>query len=142
MAEHNYKFYLSFENSYCHEYVTEKLYNILQLDMVPVVMGGADYSNLLPPGSFVNARDFTSPQKLAAYLNELHENPEEYAKFFLWKRRWSCRAYGEPEFPCDLCNYVGDNRLIRQTINPEDEVSTWSEESDCENKEHFLKGHM
>ena len=34
-----YKFYLSFENSFCSEYVTEKFYNYMAKDIVPVVLG-------------------------------------------------------------------------------------------------------
>ena len=43
MISNNYKFYLSFENSLCEDYVTEKLFKILPLDVVPVVRGGANY---------------------------------------------------------------------------------------------------
>ena len=35
----NYKFYLSFENSLCEDYVTEKLSRSLQDSVLPVVMG-------------------------------------------------------------------------------------------------------
>ena len=35
----NYMFYLSFENSLCMDYVTEKFFNILQDDILPVVLG-------------------------------------------------------------------------------------------------------
>ena len=34
-----FKFYLSFENSVCQDYVTEKLFNPLNKDIVPIVMG-------------------------------------------------------------------------------------------------------
>ena len=34
MLEKNYKFYLSFENNFCQDYVTEKLFNILQLQVI------------------------------------------------------------------------------------------------------------
>lgn len=40
----NYKFFLAFENSVCDGYVTEKLFATLRYDVVPVVLGGADYS--------------------------------------------------------------------------------------------------
>jgi alpha-1,3-fucosyltransferase len=35
----DYKFYLSFENSICTDYVTEKLFNTMMLPIVPIVMG-------------------------------------------------------------------------------------------------------
>ena len=41
-----YKFYLAFENGNCHDYITEKYWeNALENDIVPIVMGGANYSN-------------------------------------------------------------------------------------------------
>lgn len=38
--QYNYSFYLAFENSFCDDYITEKLYNPLVYYMVPVVWGG------------------------------------------------------------------------------------------------------
>ena len=39
-------FYLAFENSFCDHYVTEKMWRWLKKDIVPVVMGKADYSGI------------------------------------------------------------------------------------------------
>ncbi len=40
-----YKFYFAFENSVCKDYVTEKFFQTLsRYPIVPVVLGGADYS--------------------------------------------------------------------------------------------------
>ncbi len=36
----DYKFYLSFENNVCEDYISEKFWNALRRDIVPIVMGG------------------------------------------------------------------------------------------------------
>ena len=82
--EDNYKFYLSFENALCTDYVTEKLYRTLSLDLVPVVMGRADYSHFAPPGSYIDIADFASPALLAKELWRRSE-AEEYCQHFWWK---------------------------------------------------------
>jgi len=61
MLEQDYKFYLSFENSLCRDYVTEKFYNPLLYSTVPVVYGGADYESIKAPHhSFIDIRNFAS----------------------------------------------------------------------------------
>ena len=53
-----YKFYLAFENALCPDYVTEKFFRTLALPLVPIVMGGDNYKNLMPPGSFIDVNNF------------------------------------------------------------------------------------
>ena len=67
-AEGEYKFYLSFENSICDDYVTEKFFNILKYDMIPVVFGGTDYSAIAPKKSYINALDFKTPKRIVNFL--------------------------------------------------------------------------
>ncbi|EFX84186.1 hypothetical protein DAPPUDRAFT_4136, partial [Daphnia pulex] len=88
MLSRHYRFYLSFENSLCPDYVTEKLYRALAHDTVPVVYGGADYSLYLPAGSYVDARDFESPQSLADHLKKLMSDDRLYLKHFTWRRNY------------------------------------------------------
>ena len=38
-----YKFYFAFENSFCKDYITEKFFQILNYDIIPVVYGGGNY---------------------------------------------------------------------------------------------------
>lgn len=74
-AAGKYYFYLAFENAICKDYVTEKLYNVLYYPMVPVLFGGANYSSILPPHSYIDANQYT-PAALAKRLQQLAKNPQ------------------------------------------------------------------
>ena len=83
MLSSDYKFYLSFENSNCRDYITEKFFsNALQHNIVPVVMGATleDYQAVAPHGSFIHVDQFGSTTELATYLHRLNENDELYNK--------------------------------------------------------------
>ena len=43
-----YWFYLAFENSICNDYITEKFWRSLDLEVVPIVMGGGNYTRDAP----------------------------------------------------------------------------------------------
>ena len=62
MLEKDYKLYLSFENSICKDYITEKFSKILQYDIIPITLVGVNYSKVAPPHSYINAQDFKSPK--------------------------------------------------------------------------------
>lgn len=84
-----YKFYLSFENSNCDEYITEKLWwNAYAKDAIPIVMGTSKqlYRQMLPPNSYINVDDFASPRDLANYIIYLNKNPSEMKEYFKWKK--------------------------------------------------------
>ncbi|XP_046990348.1 alpha-(1,3)-fucosyltransferase 7-like isoform X1 [Schistocerca americana] len=112
-----YKFYLSFENSNCREYVTEKLWwNAYHHGAVPVVMGASqqDCQRLLPPGSYLHAADFASLADLARYLQHLDRSPRDYAAFFRWRRRFRVLNehgyFGAPtRHYCRLCEALNYN---------------------------------
>ncbi|CAL1548133.1 unnamed protein product, partial [Lymnaea stagnalis] len=75
MLDTDYKFYLSFENSFCVDYVTEKLRGILEMNtLIPVVRSGTDYKKYFPPHSVIDTKDFSSPENLAKYLIQLANN--------------------------------------------------------------------
>ena len=104
MIEKTYKFYLSFENSICKEYVTEKFFNAIARNVVPIVLGGADYASIAPNHSYINALDYT-PHKLAEYLKLLDRNDSLYAEFFWWKPHYRVLNLhrSNQEAFCKLC---------------------------------------
>lgn len=53
IIESDYYFYLSFENSMCEDYVTEKLLTATKHFTVPIVYGGADYSRFVHLSAFI-----------------------------------------------------------------------------------------
>ena len=129
----DYKFYLSFENSLCDEYITEKLYRILELDVVPVVLGFSNYSRILPPRSFIDVRDFESPKAPAKYLLLLDRNDSAYNEYFQWKEQYKC-IKSVLLVGCRLCEYA---LRERHRIQTRDVLSFWSKQSDCVSPDTF-----
>ena len=102
--EANYKLYLAFENSHCRDYVTEKAFRTLAYNLVPVVMGGADYEKLLPPDSYINVHDFKSPKELADHLKLVGQNPDMYRKYLAWKHKYVIHSVDDTiGVFCKLC---------------------------------------
>jgi alpha-1,3-fucosyltransferase len=128
MQERQYKFYLAFENTVCEDYVTEKAFRTLQYNIVPIIMGGANYTKILPPHSFVDVRDFQSPQQLAEYLQFLVDNDEEYLKYFQWKRDFEIKTLGIHEPFCKLCELLHKERKFLVDFDLEDWWDTKSGE--------------
>ncbi|KAK3769115.1 hypothetical protein RRG08_051574 [Elysia crispata] len=110
----NYKFYLSFENTFCRDYVSEKFFNIFEdVDTVPVARGGADYKRLFPSGVFVDSSDFKSPESLGKYLHALARDEKKYVEILQEKNKYTWSGY-HPNFACDLCQiaHTGSPRHV------------------------------
>ena len=85
MLSQDYLIYLSFENSFYPDYVTEKLLQSVSNGHGTGCIWWANYSNFAPPHSYVNARDFGTPQLLADHLLKLSWNRDLYARYFDWR---------------------------------------------------------
>ncbi|GFO00633.1 alpha-(1,3)-fucosyltransferase [Plakobranchus ocellatus] len=127
MVSKDYKFYLSFENTLCKDYISEKLLKILQQQAtVPVVRGGANYKALCPPDSVVNAADFPSPKALAEHLKKLASDEAAYLKMLQWS--WDYEVV-QPILPlCELCE-----RLYKSWHTQElyEDVAKWWTDGTC-----------
>ena len=92
LLKRKYKFYLAFENSLCEGYMTEKFWKCFELDIIPVVYGLGPYGLYAPSHSFIDVRDFASPNIwltiyyfliritlciMSILLGNLHTNVEE-----------------------------------------------------------------
>lgn len=108
MAQGKYKFYLAFENAICKDYITEKFFGILGLDMVPVVFGGANYSEIAPPHSYIDVKDFSSVEKLADYLKTLDRDDAKYNEYFWWRDFYQ-RSFRHHQVLCDVCQKLNED---------------------------------
>ncbi|XP_060064476.1 alpha-(1,3)-fucosyltransferase C-like [Ylistrum balloti] len=100
-----YKYYSSFENSLCIDYITEKSFRVFSqnIDSIPVTRGAPDYSIFLPPGSYVDTRNFSSISKLGIFLKKLSDDKESFKSYFNWRRYYKAEELGCERSFCELC---------------------------------------
>ena len=110
----DYKFYLSFENSICDDYVTEKYFTRLAYNAIPVVFGGANYSAFAPYQSYINAMEFKNAGELVEYMRKVHENDVLFASHFWWREFYDVRINdieNRAQEYCKLCAKLHDPNL-------------------------------
>ena len=106
-----YKFYLAFENDFCDDYVTEKYWERIQHNVVPIVMG-SNYDGLAIPGSYIDVNDFGSIKELADYLLYLDKNDDAYNKYFAYKTKYKD---GNEDFYCSICEKLNSKEAKEQS---------------------------
>ncbi|KAI7790388.1 4-galactosyl-N-acetylglucosaminide 3-alpha-L-fucosyltransferase 9-like isoform X2 [Triplophysa rosa] len=115
------KFYLSFENTAIHyDYMTEKMFNPLNLGSVPVALGPPKYiyDKFVPKDSFIHVDDFSSPRELAEHLKSLDKNVEEYKKYFQWRKNFEVKLVDYPtEHVCRACQYIRTKKDYQVFVN-------------------------
>ncbi|XP_067942642.1 glycoprotein 3-alpha-L-fucosyltransferase A-like [Watersipora subatra] len=94
-----YTFYLAFENSLCKDYITEKLWKVLEAKSytIPVVLGGLsidEYKLVAPPNSFIHVKNFSSPKALADHLKHVAENDDAFNYYMQWRNEYDLRLRG------------------------------------------------
>lgn len=124
-----YKFYLSFENSFCEDYVSEKYFKFgLIYGLVPIVMGAKyDYLNSIP-GSYIDAAKFDSIEELGNYVNYLDSNDRAYNKYFEWRKH--LKVTEGIDKMCLICHAAHDESRTTKTYPFLQ--SFWGTQSLCE----------
>ncbi|XP_025078922.1 alpha-(1,3)-fucosyltransferase C-like isoform X2 [Pomacea canaliculata] len=134
-----YFFYLSFENSFCQDYVTEKFSRAFLKDVyvVPVVRGDLNYSHHFPQGIFINADDFSSPEELGMYLKKLMNDEDAYIDM-LWRIAHfvDLDSYKNPYYYswCQLCDKL---HRLQDNAKTYPDVFEWYEDGTCRPPREF-----
>lgn len=132
MLEANHKFYLSFENSLCKEYITEKVFNVLNYHIIPVVFGpSSDYKNILPSNSYIDALNFSTPRALAKFLHKISEDESLYSSYFEWKGSYSLIPMTYESNFCKLCKKLSEDQSTPSKNYRRDLVKWWYADAQC-----------
>lgn len=136
MLTKDYFFYLSFENSLCKDYVTEKLYRVMkQVDIIPVVYGGANYSSLLPKHSFIDVQQFRTIIELADFLRKVASDRNLYQSYLSWKNEWQVLEPVKFSF-CDLCSHAHQPEKFHKCYS---NVDDWWRSDTCWEPKEIIK---
>ena len=72
-------------------------------NVIPIVLGGANYTKLAIPGSYINVLDFKTVKDLADYLHYLDKNSTAYNEYFKWRQQY--RKIKFADF-CSFCEVL------------------------------------
>lgn len=133
--QHDYKFYLSFENSNCKDYITEKIFdNALQNNIIPIVMGAniEDYRKHAPEKSFIHIDEFETIEHLATYLKLLDNDDSLYNSYFKWK---GTGEFINTYYWCRVCAmlHIPDKDVTKYSLSKKTFNSWWNSKGICNN---------
>ena len=125
-----YKFYLSFENSLCEEYITEKFFNAMNNGMIPIAFGGLnqiDYSKIAPPHSYIHVDDYESPEKLIEILEIIKQNETLHQSYFWWMDYYSIKTkILAEENQCSMCQILNQQSGFKSKNDYSDFTTYWN----------------
>ena len=94
----NHTFYLALEAAHCPDFVSARLHQALRHGLIPVVHGGADYTRLAPPDSFIDAGSFSGAEGLARHLRSLSD--AQVRRHHQWR---ATHRLLPASWACDVC---------------------------------------
>jgi hypothetical protein len=136
-----YKFYLSFENSLCDNYVSEKVYGVYGGDnmMIPVVRSAPNSASFLPTGTYISTSGFKSPKQLAEYLKEVGSSEEKYISILKEKHKYKLIPWMEnyKQTICNLCKMLKSPSKNRNVVG---NIYQWLSEDKCHRPNDIPEG--
>jgi hypothetical protein len=76
-----YRFIICFENSYDPGYITEKIFNCLLADTVPIYSGSSVIHDFINPDCFINITENDDLDQSVAKIRTVNSDPDKYSKY-------------------------------------------------------------
>ena len=71
------KFVLAYENASQNDYVTEKIYDVLQAGSIPIYLGASNIDQYVPKECYINKNDFKTYEDLYSFLKKMDDRTYE-----------------------------------------------------------------
>ena len=121
-----YKFYLAFENNDCKDYVTEKYWNSLSREQIPIVNWRRIDRSIVIPNSYINIYDFKDMNSFSTYIKKVSENETLYNSYFEWKKSYKNWQHCTS---CQICHALYDDTRPAQIM---EDLDSWVRNDICE----------
>ncbi|KAF9289071.1 4-alpha-L-fucosyltransferase [Mortierella antarctica] len=111
-----YPFVFAAENSNCMGYVTEKIYNVLEVGAIPIYMGASDIADFVPKGNYVDVSKFKNFDEVVEYIKTV-----DRSQFYKWKEVVKkdpskfCRSCFKPTVSA-MCSVIDRVRFMDNTL--------------------------
>lgn len=114
MLKRDYFFYIAFESGNCVDYVTEIAPKAMTKNVIPIVLGGANYTKFFPPHSYIDASKI-SPEELASKIYSLISSRRNYIEYFWWVNYYKFRDVQQSS--CRLCEVLHNNKIPQKSYD-------------------------
>ncbi|KAK3587291.1 hypothetical protein CHS0354_034444 [Potamilus streckersoni] len=124
----SYKFHLALDNSFCKDYFSEKFWECLEKDVIPIVAWKQSPGKLVPPKSYINIFDFPDIKSFAKFIESLMRNDAEYNSYFEWKQKYTFTNTYNRHW-CPLCDALFNSTIPHQVVK---DPYRWLADDFCE----------
>ena len=105
------------------------------------MLGGANYTKLAIPGSYINVMNFKTVKELAEYLQYLDRNATAYNEYFAWRKEFIVTNNNIDFSLCDICkSYFLKTQLERKMYK--DMAEYWVAMAKCNEKDYRIRNMM
>ena len=105
------------------------------MNVVPIVLGGANYTKLAIPGSYINVMDFKTVKQLAEYLQYLDKNNTAYNEYFNWRLKY--KVFRDFRSICEICKWYVTKSPLKPKVY-DDLADYWVKKGRCNEKNKLI----
>lgn len=108
----DYKFVISFENRPIRGYVTEKIYNPMTVNCIPIYLGSDMIHKDFNPMSFISVQNFCANKNTSAYNQKVFDRVAKYVIEHDNNNKLYCETLAQPWYNHNVVNEYADPKNV------------------------------